>query len=314
MVDDRERHKTLEELSADELERLLEVKRRAELFERVRRPGGQQEPPAPSAYRSYRLRPAKADHGPAEPEPRFRSLTLNGLQGQAKRAKPAKAPRRWRDTLLLSVEVLALLALIGLLIAGAWQMQWLNRESIQAQQPASVATAEAVATAEPVAILPGGNTPPTPVPMPERYARWVRQSTPVVLPTPGAQHPTRIVIAKIGVDAPVVQGDGWEELKYAVGHHIGSALPGTRGNLVLAAHDDVFGQIFRHLEDLEPGDRIAIHTQDRVFTYIVRDKRIVEPTEVSVMAPTHEPMATLITCYPYGIDSHRLIVFAELES
>jgi len=44
----------------------------------------------------------------------------------------------------------------------------------------------------------------------------------------------------------------------------------------------------------------------------VRAKRIVEPTDVSVMAPTSKPIVTLITCYPYRVDTHRLIIIGEL--
>jgi sortase A len=132
------------------------------------------------------------------------------------------------------------------------------------------------------------------------------------LPTPGPQAPTRIIIKKIKVDAPIVMGSGWEDLKKGVGHHPGTALPGMRGNMVLVAHDDVFGEIFRYLGDLEPGDLVTIYAGERAFNYVVKAKRIVEPTEISVMDTAHEPLATLITCYPYGIDTQRLVVIAEL--
>ena len=48
------------------------------------------------------------------------------------------------------------------------------------------------------------------------------------------------------------------------------------------------------------------------FEYVVRTRRIVEPTEVSVLAQSPEPIATLITCHPYLIDSERLVIQAEL--
>jgi sortase A len=82
--------------------------------------------------------------------------------------------------------------------------------------------------------------------------------------------------------------------------------------MYLAAHNDIYGEIFRYLEDLEPGDEYYIYTGETKFTYVVREKRIIEPTETSVMLPTTEPVATLQTCYPYLIDTHRLVVISDL--
>jgi sortase A len=122
----------------------------------------------------------------------------------------------------------------------------------------------------------------------------------------------RIVIDAIGVDAPVVEGDDWEALKKGVGHHPGSANPGQRGNMVVSAHNDVFGELFRDLDQLEAGDEVWVHTQDSSYRYIVRETRIVEPTEVTVMEASREPILTMITCYPYGVDSHRVVALADL--
>jgi sortase A len=136
---------------------------------------------------------------------------------------------------------------------------------------------------------------------------------PVPIPTPGPQSPTRIVIPAIGVDAPVVEGDSWEQLKKGVGHHIGSANPGERGNMVLSGHNDVFGEVFRDLEKLDLNDEVIVYAGVQPYRYVVKAKRIVEPTEVSVMADTSTPTLTLITCYPYLVDTHRLVVIATLE-
>ncbi len=124
--------------------------------------------------------------------------------------------------------------------------------------------------------------------------------------------PTRIVIPKIQVDAPVVGDVTWKALKQGVGHLPGSANPGERGNLYLAAHNDIFGEIFRHLDKLEPGDEYFVYGGEQKFRYVVKEKRIIQPTDVEVMGPTTEPVATLQTCYPYLIDTHRLVVIGEL--
>jgi sortase A len=96
------------------------------------------------------------------------------------------------------------------------------------------------------------------------------------------------------VDAPIVQGDGWEQLKKGVGQHIGSANPGGKSNAVFTAHNDVFGEIFRDLEKLKPGDLVIIYTSQRSYTYVITGAQIVEPTQVDVMNATSQATVTLI--------------------
>jgi sortase A len=140
------------------------------------------------------------------------------------------------------------------------------------------------------------------------------QSMPApVLPTASPAQAQRIFIPKIwDTAAPVVLGDGWEQLKRGVGQHVGSVNPGQPGNLILSAHNDIFGELFRDLDRLKPGDEVVISTGVRDFEYRVTGIRIVEPTEVSVMEPTAKPTITLISCYPYLVDSQRIVVFGEL--
>jgi sortase A len=112
----------------------------------------------------------------------------------------------------------------------------------------------------------------------------------------------------------VIEGDGWEELKRGVGHHSGSAQPGEAGNVVLSGHNDIFGQIFRRLEELATGDEIILYAGDRPYCYEVVDRQVTAPTEVEVMAPTSEPTLTLITCHPYLMDTQRMVVVARWVS
>jgi len=109
-------------------------------------------------------------------------------------------------------------------------------------------------------------------------------------------------------------GDGWEELKQGVGQHIGSGLPGQAGNLVLSAHNDIYGELFRRLDKLQKGDEILILTQDSTFTYVVTGTKIVAPTEVDVLEPTAEATITLISCYPYLVDTKRIVVQGILKN
>ena len=124
----------------------------------------------------------------------------------------------------------------------------------------------------------------------------------------------RIQIQAINVDAPVVQGDSWDQLKKGVGQHVGSADPGQTGNVVLSAHDDVFGEIFRNLDRLQPGDQVLLFTAQQQYIYIVTGSQIVAPTQVDVMNPTSDPTLTLISCYPYMVDKQRIVVFAKLQN
>jgi sortase A len=87
------------------------------------------------------------------------------------------------------------------------------------------------------------------------------------VPTVGPQQAARIQIPAIGVDAPVVQGDGWEQFKKGVGQHIGTPNPGENGNIVLSAHNDVFGEIFRDLDQLKDGDKVIFYQPAHLHVY-----------------------------------------------
>lgn len=171
-------------------------------------------------------------------------------------------------------------------------------------------------------VLPSGHTPPSSpggsspneAEIPANLRPLV-QSLPVVpAPTAGPENARQLFIEAIWSNPqPIVQGDGWEQLKKGVGQHIGSVNPGQPGNLILSAHNDIFGELFRHLDRLKPGDEIKVMTATKEFTYIVTGLKIVEPTEVSVMGPTGKPTITLISCYPYLIDTQRIVIFGELQ-
>jgi sortase A len=140
----------------------------------------------------------------------------------------------------------------------------------------------------------------------------INSYVPPPIPTPGPEQARRLQIPAINVDHPIVQGDDWEQLKKGVGQYVGSAVPGQSGNVVLSAHNDIYGEIFRHLDRLAVGNEIIISTERQSYTYVVREVRVVEPTEVWVMSPTETAQATLISCYPYRIDTRRIVVFTDL--
>ena len=98
------------------------------------------------------------------------------------------------------------------------------------------------------------------------------------------------------------------------GQHTGTGNPGEHANLVFSAHNDIFGEIFRDLDRLNPGDLVIVYTNRRAYTYIVVDTRIVMPTAVEVMDTTTQASVTLISCYPYLKDTQRIVVIARLQT
>jgi sortase A len=239
-----------------------------------------------------------------------------GLLEQPPSEKPSVGKRIF-DGFLLLIEIGAVVGFIFILFNGLNLIRELNREVVAVlEQPTLTPTPLILAV-----VLPSGHTPPdspggtrfNEAEIPEHLRPLVQSLYNVPLPTPGPEQAVRIQVPAISVDAPIVQGDGWEQLKKGVGQHLGTSNPGERGNLVLSAHNDIFGEIFRDLDRLRPGDLVIVHTNQRAYTYIVVDTRLVEPTAVEVMDHTPQPTATLISCYPYLKDNQRIVVIARLQ-
>jgi sortase A len=145
--------------------------------------------------------------------------------------------------------------------------------------------------------------------------------------------PTKIQIPSVGINTGIVpvgwemlpgkdgqKSSQWKVAEFAAGHHQGTANPGQVGNVVISGHVDWKGEVFRDLHNVQRGAEIHLYTDEREFLYIVQDVVLVledGATEVQklqnarYMDPTPDQRLTLITCYPYGIDDHRLIVIAK---
>jgi len=124
----------------------------------------------------------------------------------------------------------------------------------------------------------------------------------------------RIDIPRVRVWSVILEGVGNETLALSVGHVPGTALPGSDGNVALAAHRDTF---FRGLEHIRVGDRVVLTTSGSDRGYRVDSTRIVGPNDVWVLRETGAPTLTLITCYPFhylGPAPKRFIVQAHPES
>jgi sortase A len=132
------------------------------------------------------------------------------------------------------------------------------------------------------------------------------------LPAPGAEGLIgRLEIPRLEFSVMVLEGDDHSTLARAVGHVPGTAFPWQPGNVVMAGHRDTF---FRPLENLRSGDEIRMTTARGTFDYRVTSTEIVEPNDVSVLAPSANPSLTLVTCYPFvyvGPAPQRFIIHAQ---
>ncbi|GAB4502227.1 MAG: hypothetical protein Fur0035_17750 [Anaerolineales bacterium] len=294
-----------EDLSVEELRRLLLDKRRITRRDRLEefKRSGRVLSLAVDAPAEASLTSAPLEAFPAETE--FQPLPKNSRRALMERA-------------LLTVEILAVFGLIGIAAMFFGMMRTLNKEvAASLEQPTAAATPLITAV-----VLPSGHTPPNAAggaqpnesEIPEHLRPLVQNAVSAPLPTSSPAQAIRIQIPALGVDAPIVQGDGWEQLKKGVAQHLGTPNPGENGNLVLSAHNDIFGEIFRELDRLQPGDVVIVYTNQRQYSYIVTATQIVEPTRVEVMAPTASPVVTLVSCYPYLIDNQRIVVSAELQN
>lgn len=130
---------------------------------------------------------------------------------------------------------------------------------------------------------------------------------------------TRLQIPKLKVDVIVVEGVSGNALRAGAGHYPESALPGDVGNVAIAGHRTGFGQPFRNLDQLKPGDTIIMTTPVGKYTYKVMapfdghgNPWITHPLDWTVIAPTPTPVLTLTTCDPPHTSKNRLIIRAEL--
>ena len=125
----------------------------------------------------------------------------------------------------------------------------------------------------------------------------------------------RVRIDKIDVDLPIYHGTDHETLKKGAGHLEGSHLPvggeGTR--TVVTAHRGLAtSTLFTNLDEVEAGDRFTITVLGEVLTYEVREKKVIDPDDTDTLrAEAGRDLATLITCTPLGVNTHRIVVTGE---
>lgn len=151
-------------------------------------------------------------------------------------------------------------------------------------------------------------------------------STPIIADsTTGVSKDPKIIIPKINVEIPVIYGEQsideaavQRALEGGVLHYPTTSKPGEKGNVVIFGHSSnnilnkgKYKFAFVLLNKMEPGDTFMLEKDSVRYIYKVFDKKVVTPTDLSVLDSHDKPTATLITCDPPGTSTNRLVVTAE---
>jgi sortase A len=332
----------VDELSIEELERILAIKRREDRqqkLDRMKRTGrnvsennGVKQHPTPDSILAAPAAPMPAVESRPTPinsdaVPRFDDA-LDDV--------PAADPERdrfWKSFVNQALLLVEILAVTGLLYLGYTLIQSIGRleqETASAQQMVDSQRIAAMPTIAPTpqlrleqVVLPGGHTPPSSPGGPQFNLNEIPSNLlPVVqsqLFQPQISRPPRtdetalrLIIPKIELDSSIVQGTDWEALKQGVGQLLNGVDPtDEQGNVVFSAHNDIYGELFRYLDQLEAGDRLQVQTQTKIITYEITGWDVYGPTDVHVLDPRGGATLTLISCYPYQVDDKRIVVFAN---
>lgn len=150
------------------------------------------------------------------------------------------------------------------------------------------------------------------------------------------QMPERLLIPSINLDTSVVElgwsqnqdDDGrifseWDVADNAAGWHINSSLLGEGGNVVLSGHNNIYGAIFRELDQLKEGDEALLWADGQTFRYYI-DKVLIVPEKYATLEQRlanaawidhfDDDRLTLVSCWPRDDNSHRIVVVAFAEN
>lgn len=208
--------------------------------------------------------------------------------------------------------------------------------------PPTGPTPAPTAAPPPVLPAPGDTSPPaatatTAQAEPSATVKSTAEAGEPVAEPPLQGEPNRLVIPKIDLDTPIVdvgwevvergeqRSTEWQTADNAAGRHVNSALPGEQGNVVLSGHHNTKGEVFRRIsqQELAVGDMIYLYdAQGKRWSYQVSE--VTDPllevgaTEAQRLAnaryiqPTSDARVTLVTCWPYWTNTHRIVVVGEL--
>ncbi|MEM6528404.1 MAG: class D sortase, partial [Chloroflexota bacterium] len=205
----------------------------------------------------------------------------------------------------------------------------LEDQTAEAQQEIEAVRAASVPTLAPTpvlsldqVVLPGGHkfvegqTPTLnidEIPENVRFAVADQILRPVIERPPATDEtPLRLTVPKLNIDQTIVQGADWEALKQGVGYILNGVTPSApTGTVALTAHNDIYGELFKNIDQLEPGDQFQVQTREQVYLYEITGTEVVDPTDVHVLNDVGRPQAILISCYPYRVNTQRIVVYAD---
>ncbi len=217
----------------------------------------------------------------------------------------AKRPRRSAGRMAVQITG-ELLITIGLVMALfiVWQLWWttvkvqggmIERvQTFQAENPSSLETTDEQLTTDPPTVNPIG------------YGEVF-----------GVLH-----VMKWGMQIPIAKGTSPEVLANGdAGHYEFTQMPGELGNFAIAGHRRTYGNNFRRIDIMEPGDKIVVETADAWIVYEVYDHAIVDPSAIEVVSPVPnqpgvEPtrrIMTMTTCHPEFGNTERYILWSEMQ-
>lgn len=236
------------------------------------------------------------------------------------------------STVFMSIGGIILISMCVIWLVAPITMPQFLYDRLTAVLPEEVAIT--LPTPASVAIVPT-RTPTAPPLLPESPLDQVPVTAVTITPEANRQHnvPSRLVIPEIELDAPIsaiglaaieYEGETYYQWQvpndFVAGWHNDSAPLGQTGNTILNGHHNVYGEVFRNLIYLEEGDNIIIYDDEKEHDYEVVEKVVVaergQPLEVRLenarwIQPTNDERITLLTCWPYDDNSHRLIIVAK---
>lgn len=228
-----------------------------------------------------------------------------------------RRPARWCGRVMVLAGVLALVITVGQWWLGNAQAERAQGQTVRQLQRefAAVGTGEG-AQAQP---SKRPDSPAVEQPRTVRESASTSSASSAASATGDAFALLRIPRFGAGYIRPVVEGTNTQDLKQGVGHYLGTAAPGQRGNFAVAGHRTTYGEPFHQIAELRVGDRIIVQTRTHTFVYGVVSHEVVSPSDVQVIAanppgirPGH--LMTLTSCHPMYLASQRFVVHARLLS
>lgn len=238
---------------------------------------------------------------------------------------PASRPQRWRvpvSTLLISIVFLAGTGMLLYPHVASWFAQYnqskiINEISSEVTHEGGTQIADELQRAHDYnrelvgggLLAPGSNVPTSDgaVKVDTEYDSLLNVNSEGLI--------GRLRVPSVDIDLPIYHGTDAETLEKGVGHLQGTALPvgGQSRHTVLTAHRGLpEANLFNDLPKVEIGDTFSIEVFNQVMTYRVTETQTVEPDETKALTPQFDKdLATLVTCTPLGINTHRMLVTGE---